>query len=313
LGTVSFVTASGLNSATLTANSIVGNNFTGTATLPANSTLSIVLRAVGSTTSQVINSANVTAPAGVTDPNPSNNTGTAQVTIGGQVDLSITKSASPSTLADSQTTVFTLVVSNAGPSTATGATVSDVLPSGLNGATLISTSGAAGGTVTATNTSSSRLTSTVTLPPGSSVTINFSALASGVGTQVNNASVTAPVSVVDINTTNNAASATVVIPVPAALAISKTNNTTTLVAGSTTTYTIVVSNAGPNAANNALLKDPAAPGLQCSTVSCSATGGAICPSASVAALQGAGVPIATFPAVSSLTFSLTCGVTANGL
>ena len=312
LGTVSFVSASGLASATLTANSLSGNNFTGTATLPVNSTLTVVLRAVGGTTSQVINSANIAAPAGVTDPNPSNNTGTAQVTIGGQVDLSISKSASPTTLADNQTTVFTLIVSNSGPSTATNAVVSDVLPSGLNGVTLISTSGAAGGTVTATTTSSSRLTSTLTLPPNSSVTINFSALASGVGSQVNNASVTAPVSVVDINTANNAASATVVIPVPAALAISKTNNTSTLAAGSTTNYVIVVSNAGPNAANNALLKDPAAAGLQCTGVTCSASGGAICPSASVAALQGAGVPIATFPAVSSLTFTLSCGVTATG-
>jgi uncharacterized repeat protein (TIGR01451 family) len=312
LGTVSFVSASGVAGATLTANSLSGNTFTGTATLPVNSTLTIALRAVGGTTSQVINSANVSPPSGVTDAISSNNTGTAQVTIGGQVDLSISKSANPSTLADSQTTVFSLVVSNAGPSTATNAVVSDVLPSGLNGATLISTSGAAGGTVTATTSSSSRLTSTVTLPPGSSVTINFSALASGVGSQVNNASVTAPVSVVDINTANNSASATVVIPVPAALAISKSNNTSTLAAGSTTSYVIVVSNAGPNAANNALLKDPAATGLQCTGVSCSASGGAICPSTSVATLQGAGVPIATFPAVSSLTFTLTCGVTATG-
>ncbi len=312
LGTVSFVSASGAAGATLTANSLAGNNFTGTATLPANSTLSIVLRAVGGTISQVINSASVSPPSGVTDPVPSNNSGTAQVTIGGQADLAISKSASPTTLNDNQTTVFTLVVSNAGPQTATNATVFDKLPSGLNGATLISSSGSGGGTATAIATTSSQLNATLTLPPASSVTILFSAVASGVGTQVNNATVTAPPTVVDPVSSNNSALATVTIPVPAALSISKTNNTTALAAGATTSYTIVVSNSGPNSANNAVFKDPIATGLLCTSVSCSALSGAICPASTVNAMQGSGITIATFPSNSSLTFTVTCGVTATG-
>ncbi len=312
LGTVSFVSASGVSGATLTASSVTGNNFLGTATLPAGSTLTIVLRAVAGTTSQVINSAGVTPPAGLTDPIPSNNTGTVEITIGAQADLSITKSASPTTLSDNQTTLFTLVISNAGPQTATNATVLDKLPSGLNGVTLISTSGSAGGTVTSSSTSSGQLNATLTLPPVSSVTIQFSAVASGVGSQVNRATVTAPSSVVDPVSSNNGAVATVTIPVPAALSISKNNNTTTLVAGATTSYTILVENTGPNAANNSVFKDPAATGLNCTSVSCSALGGAICPSNSVSAMQGSGLTIATFPSNSSLTFTVTCGVTATG-
>lgn len=313
LGTVSFVSASGISGATLTASSVTGNNFLGTATLPVGSTLSIVLGAVGGTISQVINSATVSPPSGVSDPISSNNSGTVQVTIGGQADLAISKSANPSILNDNQTTLFTLVVSNAGPQTATNATVFDKLPSGLNGATFVSSSGTGGGTVTALTTSSGQLNATLTLPPVSTVTITFSAVASGVGSQVNNATVTAPSTVVDPVSSNNTAVATVTIPVPASLSISKTNNTSTLAAGSTTTYTIVVSNAGPNSANNSVFKDPTATGLNCTSVSCAASGGAICPTSTVSAMQGSGITIATFPSNSSLTFTVTCGITATGL
>jgi uncharacterized repeat protein (TIGR01451 family) len=312
LGTVSFVSASGVSAATLTANSLVGNNFLGTATLPVGSTLTIVLSAAGGTISQVINSASVAPPAGVTDPISSNNTGTALVIIGGQADLSIKKSAAPTTLNDNQTTIFTLVVSNAGPQTATDATVFDQLPSGLNGVTLISSSGAGGGTVTALSTSASQLNATLTLPPASTITITFSALASGVGSQVNRATVTAPPTIVDPISSNNSSVATVTIPVPAALSISKTNNTATVAAGATTSYTIVVGNAGPNAANNAVFKDPVATGLNCTSVSCAAFSGAICPVSTVSAIQGAGIVISTFPSNSSLSFTVTCGVTATG-
>lgn len=100
----------------------------------------------------------------------------------------------------------------------------------------------------------------------------------------------------------------------ALLDITKNNFASTLVAGSTTTYTITASNGGPSAADGAIVKDPAASGLNCTTVTCGATGGAVCPAAPTAAtLQGAGLVAPTFPANSTLTFSLTCGVIATGL
>jgi len=84
----------------------------------------------------------------------------------------------------------------------------------------------------------------------------------------------------------------------------------TVTAGTTTSYSIVVANAGPDNANGAVLRDPAAAGLSCTTLSCgSATNGAVCPTATVAQLQSAaGITIATLPADSSLTFVLGCAV-----
>ena len=84
----------------------------------------------------------------------------------------------------------------------------------------------------------------------------------------------------------------------------------TLVKGSNTTYTLTVRNAGPAAANGAVLKDPAPAGLTCFNATCgNVQGGAVCPAVTVAALQStAGVTIATLPANGSLDVTLTCTV-----
>jgi uncharacterized repeat protein (TIGR01451 family) len=108
------------------------------------------------------------------------------------------------------------------------------------------------------------------------------------------------------------------LPIATSLAITKNNSTTTLVAGSTTTYNIVVSNNGPGPADQAVLRDPPTAGLACAAVNCaSALGGASCPlagSTTIANLQSAaGIALPVFPANSSLTFTVTCGVTATGL
>ncbi len=107
---------------------------------------------------------------------------------------------------------------------------------------------------------------------------------------------------------------------PADVSVTKTNTPgvngnvdqggDTVVQGSTVSYAILVSNLGPNAANGTVLRDPAPTNLTCSTVSCgSATGGAVCPAVSIAGLQSpGGVVIATLPASSSLTFTVTCAV-----
>jgi uncharacterized repeat protein (TIGR01451 family) len=100
------------------------------------------------------------------------------------------------------------------------------------------------------------------------------------------------------------------------LTISKTNGVDSLVAGQTTSYTITVANLGPTNAPGAVLKDPSASGLNCTTVTCAVTAGtASCPAPlTIAALQGAGLTITpSFNANSTLSFVVTCGVTATGL
>ena len=311
MGTLTFVSATIWGGSTLTSRVTTSTTFNGTATLPVSSTLSVVIQAVAGTVGAVVNTTTIAAPAGTTDTNTSNNAGTATVNIGPQADLSIVKSATPTVIVDGQTTVFTVTVANAGPNTATGATVRDTLPSGLVGLVLIS---ATGGTLTASTVSSSQFSGTLTLPANSSLALLLRATAAGVGSQINQATVTVPTGVIDPTPATNVAQATVTTPVSTNLSISKTNAVTTLNAGSATSYTITASNNGPAAADGSVFKDPTATGLSCSSVTCSASGGAVCPGApiSLSALQGAGVNLAIFPASSALAFSVVCGVTATG-
>ena len=312
--TLTFVSSAGLNGATLTNQVTSSTAFNGTATMPIASTLTIVLQAVAGTVGAVINTATIAPPAGTTDTNPGNSAGTAVVNIGPQADLSITKSATPTVISDGQTTSFTLVVRNLGPSAATNATLQDTLPSGLFGMVLLSATGASGGTLTASTVASSQFNGTLTLPANSSVTIVLRATAGGVGTQVNQATVTAPVGTIDPAPTNNIAQATVTIPVSTNLSVTKTNSVSSLVAGSTTSYAITVSNNGPAAADGTTVRDLVSFGLSCTSVTCTASGGAICPGppVSLSAFLNAGVSLDTFPASSSVIFNIVCGVTATG-
>jgi uncharacterized repeat protein (TIGR01451 family) len=86
----------------------------------------------------------------------------------------------------------------------------------------------------------------------------------------------------------------------------------TVVSGTATTYTITVTNLGPDAANGAVVTDPAPTNLSCATATCAAAGGAACPvptgAALVAALQGAGATVPTLPNGGSVVITLSCTV-----
>jgi Domain of unknown function DUF11/IPTL-CTERM motif len=78
------------------------------------------------------------------------------------------------------------------------------------------------------------------------------------------------------------------------------------------TYTIVVSNAGPQAADGAVVTDPAVAGLSKISVVCgNASGGAACPGSPTVAQLQAGLAIPALPAGGSVTFSVATSVTAT--
>ena len=106
------------------------------------------------------------------------------------------------------------------------------------------------------------------------------------------------------------------------LRINKTDGVTTVIAGGTTAYTLTMQNLGPYPADNTLIKDPAATGLICTSISCDpaeALAGAVCPvvgvglwQLSIGNLQTNGIRIPTFPAGSSLKFVVNCDISATG-
>lgn len=241
------------------------------------------------------------------------------------VDLSISKSATPTVVLQGQTVVYRLDVSNLGPGLVEGGTVTDVLSPTTFGTVSWTCSVLTAGTPTVlatgcgTAAGTGSVNHTVTLSLGGAVRFVITAVLqpdfTGVVSNVGRATVTALVTDPDLsNNTTSTASNTVT---PAAhLDVQKSNATDQLAAGSTTTYTVTVINNGPADADDAVLRDLPPDGLACTSVSCAgASGGASCPEPAELTmdnLTGDGVVIEDLPADSSVTFSITCGVTATG-
>ncbi len=101
--------------------------------------------------------------------------------------------------------------------------------------------------------------------------------------------------------------------------IEKTANPSPVVANTNVQFTLVISNLGPSAADGAVVRDPAAAGLDCTAaglpvMTCSAASGASCPgSLTVAGLQSPGLTIPALPNGGAVTLGLTCRATASGL
>lgn len=240
-------------------------------------------------------------------------------------DVSVTKNVTPTIALQGQTVTYTINVANGGPAVAGSVTVADTLdPAFINVSAVTWTcSVIAAGAATALTTACSsatgigNLNTTVNLSINSTVQFVITAplLSSATGTISNAVSASLTGTTFDSSLANNAITITSNVTPAANLTITKTNAVTSLTAGSTTSYTITVANLGPANAPNSVLTDPVSPGLNCTSVTCSVTAGtASCPSPlTIGALQGAGLIIApTFNAGSTLSFVVTCGVTATG-
>jgi uncharacterized repeat protein (TIGR01451 family) len=96
------------------------------------------------------------------------------------------------------------------------------------------------------------------------------------------------------------------------LQILKTDGNTTVTTNQVVAYNITVGNSGPYPANYSVVADPAQPGVQKLSVTCSAIGGppsAVCPPGLTTATFQAGVTINTFPPGTSLQFTLNALIT----
>jgi uncharacterized repeat protein (TIGR01451 family) len=233
-------------------------NISDTVNMPAGSTITYIATGTISpaATGSLSNAATVTAPAGVTDSNSTNNSATDTDTLTPQADLQITKTDGVFAAVPGTSTTYTIVVTNAGPSNATNVLVQDLVPTTLTGVTWTSV-GSSG--VTGNDLSGSgNIHDTVTLiPAGGTVTYTLKGTinAAATGTLSNAATVTTPAGVTDPNTGNNSATDTDTLTPQTDLQITKTDGKTTAVPGTNTTYTIVVTNVGPSAATNVHVED----------------------------------------------------------
>jgi uncharacterized repeat protein (TIGR01451 family) len=183
-------------------------NIADTVNLPAGGSVTYTAscNVSGAASGSLVNTATVAAPAGVTDPDPADNSATDTDTLGGgQADLSITKTDGGTTVTAGGPVTYTIVASNSGPAAANGATVNDTFPAALTGCTWTCV-GAGGGTCTAAG--AGNIADTVNLPMGGSVTYTVSCTvdAAATGTLTNTATVTPPAGVTDPTPANASAS-----------------------------------------------------------------------------------------------------------
>ncbi len=168
-----------------------------------------------------------------------------------RADLSITKSDDVDPVPAGDTLVYTIDVFNAGPDTATGVVVDDILPpAGDDGppVTLLSTAGCDNGTFTLTCELGD-----IASGGAASFTITVLVSEGTAGTITNTATVSSDV--VDVNLSNNTATQDTLVVGEADLSITKTDSPDPVVAGGQLTYTIEVGNAGPATAVNVVVTD----------------------------------------------------------
>lgn len=294
-------TCVGAGGGTCTAGPVAGN-INDTVNLPSGGsvTYTAFCTVSNAATGSLINTATVSGGA-VLDSNAGNNSATDTDGVVATADLAITKTDGVTNAVAGGNVTYTITASNAGPSSATGATVADTFPASLT--CTWTCVGAGGGTCTASG--SGNINDTVNLPAGGSVTYTascaISAAASGI--LANTATVAVPVGTNDPNAGNNSATDSDTLLANADLAITKTDGVTTATPGGNVTYTITASNAGPSNAAGSTVADTFPASLTC-TWTCVGAGGGTCTAAGSGNINDS----VNLPAGGSVTYTASCAI-----
>ena len=193
----------------------------------------------------ITNQASVSSP--VDDPSAGNNSASATTTVTPVADLSITKNDSPDPILAGELLTYTLGVHNAGPSTATGVSVSDPLPAGALYDSATPSQGTcshASGTVTC---------ALGTMANGANASIDIKVRPQTAGTNSNTATVSSDAN--DPGSANNSASTDTTVNPAADVSLTKTDSPDPALEGEQVTYTLTVHNAGPQSATGVVLTD----------------------------------------------------------
>ncbi|MFZ5863100.1 MAG: DUF11 domain-containing protein [Nitrospirota bacterium] len=279
----------------------------GTLNNAASATVTIVVTPTAAAAGTLSNTATVTSS--VSDPNTSNNSSTTGTTVNPAANLSIIKSDSPDPVLAGQNLTYSITVTNNGPSSATGVTVTDTFPANVVLVSATPSQGSCSGTTTITcalGTVANAATATVTIvvTPG----------AAAVGTLSNTASVAS--SVTDPTPGNNSWTTTTTVNPAANLSVTKTDSPDPVLVGSNLTYTITVTNNGPNSATGVSVTDTLPAGVTWvsttpSQGTCSGTATVTCSLGTLANAASATVTIVVTPTVANPTLSNTASATAS--
>jgi uncharacterized repeat protein (TIGR01451 family) len=208
----------------------------------------------------------VTVSSDTDDPDTDNNSYTLITPVTPTaVYLTIEKSASSSTVIAGQTLTYTIVISNAGPATATELMIEDTLPMGVSLPDVPPGCALESGLLTC---------SLADLPAGEQTELSYVVAVDPAtrGSLTNEVVVTSA----EVNLSlNDSDETTTAVTAQADLILSKTAAPLTVMGRAPFTYTLIVQNNGPSAALDAVLSDdwPAGMELLDAPVGCALTGG----------------------------------------
>ena len=203
-------------------------------------------------------------------------------------DITLTKTADPSTVVTGSNITYTLQALNHGPDAATNVKISDTLPANVSFVSATPTQGQCTGTTaivcnlgSLNASASASVQVVVTAVSGSSVT--------------NSATVSSDIP--DNKPGDNTSTVTTTVTTPNAdLSLTETATPSPVTAGSNITYTLQISNHGPDTATNTLLSDTLPANVTLVSVtpsqgSCSGTTAIVCNLGTVNASGGASVQV----------------------
>lgn len=183
------------------------------------------------------------------DPDTGNNSDSADTTVNAlQADLSVTKSDDIDPIIEGGALTYTVVMTNNGPDAAENVVLDDIMPTGttFNFATL--TQGTCAIAFPLLQCQSG------TLNPGDTVTLTLRLTPNSPGIITNTASITSDTDDPDMSN-NSDSEDTTVNAVQADLSVTKSDDIDPITEGQSVTYTVVVTNNGPDAAENVILTD----------------------------------------------------------
>lgn len=283
-----------------------GNAISTLADLPLNGVATYVVTGTldPAATGTLMNTATISPPAGISDPDPTNNTATDQDVITPVAALSITKVDGKTTAIPGTVIAYSIVARNNGPSAVTGAAITDTVPATLTGVTW-TCAGLSGGVCGVPSGTGNAIATSATLPPNGAVNYIVHAILSpaATGQLVNTATVVPPAGVADPDVADNSATDVDDITPTADLSITKDDGQTTAIPGTDVTYQIVATNDGPSDVTNATIADTVPAALANVSWTCTGAGGGVC-----GASTGTGNAIsttATLPAGGSATYFVT--------
>jgi uncharacterized repeat protein (TIGR01451 family) len=216
--------------------------------LPVDATATLSFQVTPGQVGSVTASASVLATEADTNPQP---TATLTTQVANSADLGVSVSPMPTTAFVGQNLVYVVTVTNNGPSDATGAFLTDVLPSDVTFVSAISSQGPVPTVIGNTLTEALGL-----IPVGGTATVTITVTPTLSGALTNTATVsnTSPTEI-DTVPANNTTSLPVVLVSPVSLDISLIGNPQPVVLGGNLTYVLDVHNSGPADATGVTVSD----------------------------------------------------------